>query len=89
MAEKRDVVVIDPSMQYSRMLHYKEKHSGWEIFKALFWGIYILQLGMILMYSQSINLVFFIGYVLVSFAFSFIIYGFSSALHLRLMKRYA
>jgi len=27
MPAKKNVIVIDPEMQYERMLHYREKHS--------------------------------------------------------------
>ncbi|EQD29393.1 hypothetical protein B2A_14495, partial [mine drainage metagenome] len=49
MAEKKTVITVDPSMQYSRMLHYREKHSGWEIYKAVYWGIYFFILGLLLL----------------------------------------
>ncbi|MGC8651918.1 MAG: hypothetical protein ACP5UH_01555 [Candidatus Micrarchaeia archaeon] len=88
MAEKKNVVVIDPSIQYTRMLHYKEKHSGWEIFKSIYWGIYILILGLFVL-TTGMTLVSFLGYALVMFAVFFIVYGFSVSLHLKLMKRYA
>ncbi|MCL4373875.1 MAG: hypothetical protein M1360_03275 [Candidatus Marsarchaeota archaeon] len=88
MAEKKNVVVIDPSIQYTRMLHYREKHSGWEIFKSIYWGIYILLLGLFVL-SSSITVASFLGFALITFALFFIVYGFSVSLHLKLMKRYA
>ena len=39
-AESKNVISVDPDLFYKRMLHYKEKHSGWEIYKAVYWGIY-------------------------------------------------
>jgi len=88
MVEKRNIISIDPSMQYSRMLHYKEKHSGWEIYKSLYWGIYILILGLFVL-TPSMTAVAFIGFALITFALFYIVYGFSVSLHLKLMKKYA
>ncbi|MGC8495963.1 MAG: hypothetical protein ACP5MX_02035 [Candidatus Micrarchaeia archaeon] len=88
MAEKKTIITIDPSIQYTRMLHYKEKHSGWEIFKAIYWSIYILLLGIfVLNFNPSFSA--FMGWAMVIFAMFFIVYGFSTSLHLKLMRKYA
>ncbi len=91
MAEKKMVVTIDPSMQYSRQLHYSEMHSGWAIFKAVYWSIYILFVGLIL-YSNvpgGMSVTQFFGISIMLLALFYIVYGFSTSLHLKLMKRYA
>ena len=91
MAEKKTVITVDPSMQYSRMLHYKEKHSGWEIYKAVYWGIYFFILGLLLL-SQGTSLSLlsgFFGWALLIFSLFVIVFGFAAALHLKLMKKYA
>ena len=91
MAEKKTVITVDPSMQYSRMLHYREKHSGWEIYKAVYWGIYFFILGLLLL-SQGTSLSLlsgFFGWALLIFSLFVIVFGFASALHLKLMKKYA
>ena len=91
MAEKKTVITVDPSMQYSRMLHYREKHSGWEIYKAVYWGIYFFILGLLLL-SQGTSLSLlsgFFGWALLIFSLFMIVFGFASALHLKLMKKYA
>jgi hypothetical protein len=36
---KSNVMVIDPSLEYERMLSYKEKESMWVLYQTLFWGI--------------------------------------------------
>ncbi|MGC8647450.1 MAG: hypothetical protein ACP5SA_01375 [Candidatus Micrarchaeia archaeon] len=87
MAERKNIITIDPSIEYARMLHYKERHSGWEIFKAIYWGIYILFIGMLVLWP-GMTLVNFIGYAVIAFALFFMVYGFSVSLHLKLMKRY-
>ena len=91
MAEKKTVITVDPSMQYSRMLHYREKHSGGEIYKAVYWGIYFFILGLLLL-SQGTALSLltgFFGWALLIFSLFVIVFGFAAALHLKLMKKYA
>ena len=88
MAEKKTVVTIDPSMQYSRQLHYAEMHSGWHVFRAVYWSIYILFVGLIL-YTGNMNTEHFFGIAVMLLALFYIVYGFSTSLHLKLMKRYA
>ena len=91
MAEKKTVITVDPSMQYSRMLHYREKHSGWEIYKAVYWGIYFFILGLLLL-SQGTSMSLlsgFFGWALLIFSLFMIVFGFAAALHLKLMKKYA
>ena len=91
----RQVMVIDPTLQYERRLRYMEKHAGWEIFRMVFWGVYIFIIGLILLifYKQSpttaINLYAFFGWGLTLFAIFYILYGFSMSLHLKLMRKYA
>jgi hypothetical protein len=88
-------MVIDPTLQYERRLRYMEKHAGWEIFRMVFWGVYIFIIGLILLifYKQSpttaINLYAFFGWGLTLFAIFYILYGFSMSLHLKLMRKYA
>ncbi|MCL5093366.1 MAG: hypothetical protein M1128_02780 [Candidatus Marsarchaeota archaeon] len=88
MAEKKTVITIDPSLEYSRRLHYNEKHSGWQIFKSIYWSIYVFIMGVIL-YAVPMATSQFFGWALMLFALFFIVYGFSTSLHLKLMKRYA
>ena len=45
MADKKNIMTIDPTHAIRRMLHYKEKESSWEVYKALYWGIYVFMLG--------------------------------------------
>ncbi|MDE1856564.1 MAG: hypothetical protein KGH98_00605 [Candidatus Micrarchaeota archaeon] len=88
---KRMVITIDPSLQYARELHYREKHSGWQIYKAVYWSIYIFVVGLMLatLVPVPMSLNQFIGFALVILALFTIVYGFSESLHLKLMKRYA
>ncbi|MCL5430381.1 MAG: hypothetical protein M1504_02805 [Candidatus Marsarchaeota archaeon] len=97
MAEKvkRQVMVIDPTLQYERRLKYQEKHAVWEIFKMVYWGIYIFLVGFILLiFDRSasptpLDLYSFFGWIISLFALFYILYGFSTSLHLRLMRKYA
>ena len=91
MPERKSVVTIDPELQYRRLLHYREKHSGWEIFKGIYWGLYVFILGIILMtlVPAKVSILHFFGWVLALFAIFLIVYGFSISLHYKLMKRYA
>ena len=88
---KRMIVTIDPTLQYARELHYKEKHSGWQIFKAVYWSIFIFVIGLMLatLVPQPMTIYNFLGFSLVILALFVILYGFSESLHMKLMKRYA
>jgi hypothetical protein len=89
MAEKkRNVISIDPALQYERMLHYKEKHSGWVIYKSVFWGVYIFILGALLLTKITLVGAAFFGWAFVLFAIFYIVNGFASSLHLKLMKKH-
>jgi hypothetical protein len=87
MAErKRNVITIDPTLQYERMLHYKEKHSGWIIYKSVFWGIYAFALGVLLLSQVVTTVEGFLGWALMIGAIFVIVNGFAESLHLKLMK---
>lgn len=85
-----NVITIDPDMMYARKLHHDEKHSGWHIFKSIFWAIYLFVMGAILYLAvPQLSISKFFGWALIILAIFLIIYGFSKSLHLKLMKRYA
>lgn len=89
MAEKkRDVISIDPTLQYQQMLHYKEKHSGWIVYRAVYWGIYVFVLGLLLLSGVAATAATFFGWAFVLFALFFIVNGFAESLHLKLMKKH-
>ncbi len=91
MAERRSIISIDPELSYRRKLHYMEKHSGWQIFRAIYWGIYIFIIGILLaaLVPGTMPYPVYFGWLLILFSLFLIVYGFASALHLKLMKRYA
>jgi hypothetical protein len=92
---QKQIMVIDPTLQYERRLKYLEKHGGWEVFKMIFWGSYIFIIGMILLIfyktspTQTISLYAFFGWSLIIFAMFYIVYGFALSLHYKLMRKYA
>jgi hypothetical protein len=91
MAEKKNIIMIDPELSYKRRLHYQERHSGWNIFRGIYWGIYLFILGIILatLVPGSLGVAGFFGWALILMAIFVIVFGFASSLHLKLMKRYA
>jgi len=91
MPAKKNVIVIDPEMQYERMLHYREKHSGWQIFRSIYWGIYVFIIGILLItrVPTPLSMTRFFGWSLTLLALFVIVYGFSVSLHYKLMKKYA
>ncbi|MGC8710738.1 MAG: hypothetical protein ACP5RF_04005 [Candidatus Micrarchaeia archaeon] len=92
MAESKgkQVVVVDPDLWMNRMLHYNERHSGWQIFTSIYWSIFILFVGALLIYYNSLglNLNLFFGLILFLLGLMVIVFGFTTSLHLKLMKRY-
>ena len=92
MADRKVTVTIDPTLQMQRRLNYREKESGWEVYRAVYWGIYVFILGVLLLtaYPRSIpSAAGFMGWALVLLAMFVIVYGFVLSLHLKLMKKHA
>ncbi len=81
---------MNPDAHMKRILHYKERHSGWHIFNAIYWGIYLFVFGMILILQPTLGytLIFGIGLAIIILSLMLIIYGFVTALHVKLMKKY-
>ncbi|MGC8479349.1 MAG: hypothetical protein ACP5M9_01630 [Candidatus Micrarchaeia archaeon] len=73
-----------------RMLHYKERHSGWHIFQSVYWGIFLFVFGIILILQPTLGYTveFAAGLVLIILSLMVVIYGFVIALHLKLLKKY-
>jgi hypothetical protein len=88
--EKRRIIVeIDPKEEYARHLHYMEKHSGWQMFKSLYWAVFIFISGAILIYTNGIiDLGVYFGIMLMLFAIFIMVYGFAKALHYKFIKKY-
>jgi hypothetical protein len=90
MPKEKNSVSLDPELYYRRMYHYREKSSGWEIFKALYWAIYIFAVGVFFLIApQSLGMTVFIGFALVLLAMFYAIFGLVVSLHFKLMKRHS
>ncbi|MDE1824241.1 MAG: hypothetical protein KGI00_01490 [Candidatus Micrarchaeota archaeon] len=89
-SEKKNVVTVDPSLIMQRVLHYRERHHGWHIFKRMYWALYLVVISLFLLYYYSIQFTLntFLGVSMLLFAVMLIIYGLAEALHHKLMKRY-
>ncbi len=81
-----------PGDSFDRMLDFNVKHSGWIIFKAVYWAMYLLVLGVVLLFDSvhnvTIPLETFAGLALSILAMMVIVFGFSEVLHHKLMRRY-
>ena len=84
------VVVVDPKLVMERYLQYRESHKGWHIFRTLYWSIYFIVIGVLLVYYSSIftSATLFIGTAFIVFAVMLILYGLTEALHHQLMRKY-
>lgn len=89
LKKAKSVVTIDPSMEYERMLHFQERHVGWVMFRAVFWGVFIFIVGLLVLVHIGSTFETFVGWVIIIFSIFFMIFGFAMALHLKLMKKYA
>jgi uncharacterized membrane protein YjfL (UPF0719 family) len=77
---------------FDRMLGYQARHAGWIIFRSVYWALYLLLLGMLLLFYSiqniSISLQVFFGWAFSILAIMIIIYGAVEVLHHKLMKKY-
>jgi len=85
MPRKRD--------SFDRMLEYQTRHAGWIIFRSIFWAMYLLIIGGVLIFYSmadvSVSLQFFFGLALSMLAIMMIFYGAAETLHHKLMRKYA
>ncbi len=88
---KKTIITIDPSMEWDRKLNYLEKQSGLEIFRAIYWGIFLFVIGIMLVIASqgSTNLATLGGWLVITLAFFVIIYGFVLSLHYKFLKKHA
>jgi hypothetical protein len=91
MAERKVTIAIDPTMQIEKHAIFREKQSGWEVYRAVYWGIYVFILGVLLLtaFPAATDFMSFFGWSLVLLALFVIVYGFVLSLHLKLMKKHA
>ena len=83
-------IVVDPKLVMQRYLHYRESHKGGHIFRTLYWSIYFLVIGALLVYYNSIfsSATAFLGTASLVLAVMLILYGLTEALHHQLMRKY-
>ena len=82
----------EPEAWVKRELALQEKNAGWEIFKGVYWGIYlfVLSIGIYEFFIASYtfnSLPAFFVIATASLAIMLMIYGFTKSLHYRLMER--
>lgn len=77
---------------FDRMLAYNARHTGWIIFRSVYWAIYLLLLGILLLYysvnNVGISLQVFFGWAFTILAIMLIIFGAAETLHHKLMRKY-
>ena len=77
---------------FDRYLDYKARHSGWITFRSIYWAIYLLVIGSLLIVngklSFPISWAMFLGVALVLLAVMVIIYGAAESLHHKLMRKH-
>jgi len=77
---------------FDRYLDYKARHSGWITFRSIYWAIYLLVIGALLIVngklSFPISWAMFFGVALVLLAVMVIIYGAAESLHHKLMRKH-
>lgn len=83
-------VMIDPSMFMDRMLHYREMHSGWNIFRFIYWSIYLIVVAIMLIYYTELGftMTLFFGSIILILAVMLILFGLTEALHNKFLKKY-
>lgn len=86
----RRTIMIDPSMFMERMLHYREMHSGWNIFRFIYWSIYLIVIAIMLIYYTELGLTpnLFLGAAIMMLAVMLILFGLTEALHNKFLKKY-
>ncbi|MCL5239083.1 MAG: hypothetical protein M1286_01245 [Candidatus Marsarchaeota archaeon] len=74
------------------MLAYNARHGGWIVFRSVYWAIYLLLLGLFLVYYSvnniAVSLQSFLGWAFTILAVMVIIYGAVESLHHKLMRKY-
>lgn len=78
---------------FDRMINFMAKQSGWIVFRSVYWAIYLLLLGILLLFYSvqqvSVSLQTFFGWAFTILAVMIIIYGAVETLHHKLMRKYS
>ena len=77
---------------FDKMMDFQAKHGAWIVFRSIYWAIYLLLLGSILLYYSfrniDISLQIFLGYAFSILSIMIIMYGAAETLHYKLMRKY-
>jgi len=77
---------------FDKMMDFQAKHGAWIVFRSIYWAIYLLLLGALLLYytarNITVSLQFFMGYAFSILAIMVILYGAAETLHYKLMRKY-
>ncbi len=87
---KERIVIIDPTLLMDRFLHYRERHTGWNIFRFLYWSVYLIVVSILLLYYDELGLTItlFFGAIIMILAVMLILFGLTEALHSKFLKKY-
>lgn len=90
MREKREIIMLDPTLLMDRILHYRERHSGWNVFRYVYWSIYLTTIAIMLLGYDEIGFTWntFLGSSIIILVVMLIVYGLTTALHNKLLKKY-
>lgn len=81
-----------PKDAFDKMMEFQAKHGAWIVFRSVYWAIYLLLLGGLLLYYTAqniqVSLQFFMGYSFSILAMMIILYGAAETLHYKLMRKY-
>ena len=81
-----------PTSDFDRMLAYRDRHAGWIVFRSVYWAIYLLLIGTVLLIASGSGVQLatqtFLGIALFILAIMIIVYGAAEVLHHKLMRRY-
>ncbi|MDE1768550.1 MAG: hypothetical protein KGH67_05215 [Candidatus Micrarchaeota archaeon] len=90
--EKKNVstITVDPTLLMNRFLHYRERHSGWYVFRYMYWSIYFIVVSILLLYYGPLNLTLnlFFGTIVLLFAVMLILFGLTESLHHKFLKKF-
>lgn len=86
---RRNVVMIDSSIDWERQLEMMEKRSGFEIFNSIYWGLYLFTLGLLLLSGRNLSDKLLVGISVTILAVFVIVYGFVLSLHYKFLKKHA
>jgi hypothetical protein len=88
MAGRKTAGTGDFGAYYEHKLDYMVKNSGWEIFKSIYWSVFVFIMGAILFsfVPNPFPETQFAGLAVMVFAMFYLVYGFAVSMHFRMMR---